>query len=73
MTRRLEQFALVVLLIELPLVTLWAIDRIDIGPVLVYFGPRHGIHESDLVIIGLTVPAWWLLLVHLIRTRRHPE
>lgn len=69
MIHRLEQLALVVLLIELPLVTLWSVFRIDLGPVLLYFGPHHGIHESDVVVTGLAVPAWWLLLIQFLRAR----
>lgn len=63
--RRIEPCALVWILLTVP----WAVWRVDLGPTLWILEPRHGVHESDAVVLALSFPIWLILLARLWRTR----
>ncbi len=67
--KRAEQITLVLLLIELPIFTIWAGKRIHAGKILVRFGSDRGLHESDVVELALVGPLWLILLARLRRLR----
>ncbi len=65
--KHVEKITLVLLLVELPIVTLWASNRISAGSILLRFGSERGLHESDLVEIALVGPLWLILFARLRR------